>query len=152
LQRAAGTSETAAAGTPAQRGSTPDREHGLLQKVDSSKDFLASHLMRVSVINPIEGEHGGGADDAPNGAAVQPTGKQAAGAEEDDEDEAGHRAGGMGCTAVSLLYRDGEVVVANTGGPRITRGGVEGCPCVRWLGWPAQLRRAAFQGAMQCAC
>lgn len=118
VEQSLGTSETPAGGALAQRGSRPDRKHGLLQKVDSSKDFLASHLMRVSVINPVEGEHGGGAEDASNGAAGQPAGKQAPGAEEEDEDEAGHRAGGMGCTAVSLLYRDGEVVVANTGDSR----------------------------------
>ncbi|KAL4433776.1 hypothetical protein ABPG75_000217 [Micractinium tetrahymenae] len=106
-----------------------------MKKLGSSKDFIESHLMRASVLTPLDPEdwsHGaapagaaaagqppeaaarqqkqqqGGAA-PPNGAALTPA------QEEEEEEEEEHHAAGMGATAVTVIVRGNRVVVANTG-------------------------------------
>ena len=127
-----------------------------LKKMDSSKEFVQSHLMRASVITPLpsdgdgEGQaqvgvtgsstpngtvspmaasaeaaaaaaagSGGSCDRGSSGGGQQPP---ASGGSEDDEGEErqqdDHHAGGVGCTALSMVVRGSDVLVANTGDSR----------------------------------
>lgn len=114
----------------------------VVQKLNSSKEFLDSHLMRASVLTPIDldtdpaadppaaaaARGSGGASSA--AAAAQPPGGLESiasgvpvtngappGGEEEEDDEEMHHAAGMGATAVSVVVRGNRVVIANTGAP-----------------------------------
>lgn len=111
-------------------------------KLGGTKDFLESHLMRASVLGPVDPDPDGAAPPpaaapaaeaigggkpaagdgasaaAPAAAASAANGaanaaSAAAGGEEEDEDM--HHAAGMGATAVSVVLRGNKVIVANTG-------------------------------------
>ena len=100
-----------------------------LKKLNSSQDFLESHLMRASVLTPMDGgreEGGGGASAGPRGverletigssslvmAAESGSGGDGSG---DGGEGEQHHAGGQGATALSVVVRGNAVVVANTG-------------------------------------
>lgn len=96
-----------------------------MKKLGSSKDFLESHLMRASVLTPLDPEdrglgtpQAGAAGGAPQhqqqGGGGAPNGALPAAAEEEEEEEQQHAAG-MGATAVTAIVRGNRVIVANTG-------------------------------------
>ena len=101
-----------------------------MKKLGSSKDFLESHLMRASVLTPVEDDPPPGSNSrprasggpalativsgrmaAPAEAATANGGSGSAAAEEEEE----QHAAGMGATAVSVVVRGNRVLVANTG-------------------------------------
>lgn len=131
---------SSSSGDAAGGGSATSKE-ALVEKVAAkmggTKDFLESHLMRASVLSPLDpddptsppaaaapaaGAIGGGKPAAGDGttaaaaaaAASNGAANAAASGEEDDDDM--HHAAGMGATAVSVVVRGNKVIVANTGG------------------------------------
>ena len=104
------------AATPEDAPSPADRRP---RKLESSKDFLQSHLMRASVLSPAIVSAVDGGEAALNGELGSSSGDGGG-----TEQEA-HHAGGMGCTALAMLVRGSDVVVANTG----ARAGL--CVCMR---------------------
>ncbi|KAL4854095.1 putative protein phosphatase 2C 21 [Chlorella vulgaris] len=104
-----------------------------MKKLGSSKDFMESHLMRASVLTPLDddpprpegatspnasGRHTGmpsieSGDMADAAAVAGQANGGSSGAAGDEGEE--HHALGMGATAVSVVVRGNRVVVANTG-------------------------------------
>jgi antitoxin (DNA-binding transcriptional repressor) of toxin-antitoxin stability system len=104
-----------------------------MKKLGSSKDFMESHLMRASVLTPLDddpprpegaisqnasGRHTGmpsieSGDMADAAAVAGQANGGSIGAAGDEGEE--HHALGMGATAVSVVVRGNRVVVANTG-------------------------------------
>jgi len=91
-------------------GNGTEDSGGGMKRSASSKAFVESALTRDSVIVNPSGDTN--------------TGKASDDAETDDFAE--HKAGGMGCTAVAAMVRNGQVTIANTGDSRcvISRNGV----------------------------
>ncbi|KAI3434509.1 hypothetical protein D9Q98_002583 [Chlorella vulgaris] len=107
-----------------------------MKKLGSSKDFMESHLMRASVLTPLDddpprpegatsqnasGRHTGmpsieSGDMADAAAVAGQANGGSSGAAGDEGEE--HHALGMGATAVSVVVRGNRVVVANTGDSR----------------------------------
>ena len=104
------------AGAAGGGGGGGSSQGGAELKKSHSEQFLASHLMRASVLPPNVTAGGGGGGEEPNGSVGAAGGEAAELGEGEGGEGDDNAAAGMGCTAVSVLVRGDHVLVANTGG------------------------------------